>query len=303
MKRRRFIKNSIIGTLGIGLMPSRLLSSRNCNPTYPDILGPYWSNNHPQRTVLANSSEPGIRINISGVVTTNDCQTPIENAIVDVWHANDQGCYTIFQECESGNLDNDPYNLRGIMVTDENGQYAFESVLPGYYSGRPRHFHYKITTPSGLELVTQCYFQSDPFTDEEWEDNHPGLVIELEETGIGLTGIFDIVMDEEVQDVNIDKNAPTLPDEFTVEIAYPNPFNNEITIDYTIYISGYVEITIYDILGKWVTTLVKENMKKGKHTITWRGDDMFGNLVASGSYLVLVKFGNSIQSRKIKLVK
>ena len=54
----------------------------------------------------------------------------------------------------------------------------------------------------------------------------------------------------------------TLPDEFTVEIAYPNPFNNEITIDYTIYISGYVEITIYDILGKWVTTLVKENMKK-----------------------------------------
>ena len=86
-------------------------------------------------------------------------------------------------------------------------------------------------------------------------------------------------------------------------MAYPNPFNNEITIDYTIYISGYVEITIYDILGKWVTTLVKENMKKGKHTITWRGDDMSGNLVASGSYLVLVKFGNSIQSRKIKLVK
>ena len=61
--------------------------------------------------------------------------------------------------------------------------------------------------------------------------------------------------------------------------------------------------TYSDILGKWVTTLVKENMKKGKHTITWRGDDMFGNLVASGSYLVLVKFGNSIQSRKIKLVK
>ena len=47
-------------------------------------------------------------------------------------HANDQGCYTIFQNCDTGNSDNDEYNLRGIMVTDENGNYSFESILPGY---------------------------------------------------------------------------------------------------------------------------------------------------------------------------
>ena len=57
---------------------------------------------------------------------------------------------------------------------DENGYYAFESIWPGYYAGRPRHFHYKITTPSESELVTQCYFEVDPYINEEWEENHPG---------------------------------------------------------------------------------------------------------------------------------
>ena len=171
-------------------MPKSILLGRDCSTTYPDILGPYWSENHPERTVLANSDEPGTRIFISGIVTTNDCEIPIQNALVDVWHANDDGCYTLFQECESGNSDNDIYNLRGVMATDENGYYAFESIWPGYYSGRPRHFHYKITTPSGLELVTQCYFEVDPYINEEWEENHPGLVIPLEETENGLVGIF-----------------------------------------------------------------------------------------------------------------
>ncbi len=190
MKRRKFIKHGIIGTIGAGIMPGSILSSRDCSITSSDMLGPYWSQNHPQRTILANSEEPGTRIFISGVVTTNDCETPIQNALVDVWHANDDGCYTVFQECQSGNSNNDQYNLRGLIVTDQNGYYGFESIFPGYYTGRPRHFHYKITSPSGLELVTQCYFEVDPLLEEGWEENHPGLVIPLEETENGLVGYF-----------------------------------------------------------------------------------------------------------------
>ena len=102
MKRRSFIKNGIIGTLGAGIMPSSILSSRDCTITHSDILGPYWSPNHPHRTILANLEEPGTRIFISGVVTTNDCETPIQNALVDVWQANNDGCYTVFQDCQSG---------------------------------------------------------------------------------------------------------------------------------------------------------------------------------------------------------
>jgi len=303
MKRRTFIKTGIMGTIGAGISPSSILSGRDCVTTYADILGPYWSEDHPQRTVLANSDEPGTRIFISGVVTANDCEIPIPNALVDVWHANDEGCYTIFQECESGNSDNDTYNLRGIIVTDENGYYAFESIWPGYYSGRPRHFHYKITTPSGLELVTQCYFEVDPYINEEWEENHPGLVIPLEETENGLVGIFDIVMNEEASEVTIDNNPHLSPKGFTLDTVFPNPFNNSIRIDFTINNPGHVDIGIYDITGRWVINLIGKHMLSGKYNIVWNGSDMSGNSVASGSYLVLMKYGSSFQTKKIKLIK
>ena len=223
MKRRTFIKNGILGTIGTAIIPGSILPGRDCTTTQSDILGPYWSHNHPRRTILANSEEPGTRIFISGVVTADDCETPIQNALVDIWHANDNGCYSVFQECQSGNSNNDPYNLRGIISTDQNGFYGFESIFPGYYAGRPRHFHYKITSPSGLELITQCYFEVDPLIDGDWEENHPGLVIPLEETENGLVGIFDIVMNEEASIVN--KSPTTLTSTGGLVTAVPNSPN------------------------------------------------------------------------------
>ena len=303
MKRRTFIKNGILGALGAGIMPGTILPGRNCTVTPSDILGPYWSPNHPQRNILANSEEPGTRIFISGIVTADDCETPIQNAIVDVWHANDDGCYTIFQECQSGNSNNDLYNLRGIIITDQNGYYTFESIFPGYYAGRPRHFHYKITSPSGLELVTQCYFENDSMIDEGWEENHPGLVIPLEETENGLVGNFDIAMNEEAAVVSIDNKPYTLQNIFSIDTVYPNPFNNEVMIDFTIINSGYVDIGIYDIAGKWISNLIGKKMYSGKYSIVWKGDDMAGNAVASGPYLLMMKFGGSIKTKKINLIK
>ena len=44
-------------------------------------------------------------------------------------------------------------------------------------------------------------------------------------------------------------------------------------------------------------------MHSGKYNIVWKGDDMLGKKVASGTYLVMMKFGDSIQTRKIKLIK
>ena len=303
MKRRLFIKTGFLGAIGAGFMPKSILQGRDCVTTYPDILGPYWSDGHPQRTVLANLEEPGTRIIISGIVYANDCETPIPNAMVDVWHANDEGCYTIFQDCTSGNSENDPYNLRGIITTDENGFYSFESIYPGYYAGRPRHFHYKITTPFGEELITQCYFEMDPYIDEQWEENHPGLAIPLEESEDGLVGIFDIIMNEDASETSIDNKNKIHPKNFSIDTVYPNPFNNSARINFTIHNSGYVDIGIYDINGKWIINLIESIMHRGRHSVIWDGCDASGGLVASGAYIVMMKFSNSFQISKIQLIK
>lgn len=302
MKRRKFLKNGLISLAGVTIYPS-LLNARDCELTSSDIEGPYWSQNHPNRTILASLDEPGTRIFISGSVKYNDCETPIPNTQVDVWHANDEGCYTIFQECESGNSEQDPFNLRGIMETDENGNYAFESILPGYYSGRPRHFHYKATTPSGLEHITQCYFQTDPNIDDQWEDSHPGLVIPLTETEEGLIGSFDIVLNEPYLDLYTENVTSSFFEDFHMKTIYPNPFNSSTQIQYKINKPGNVSISIYDISGKWITSLLNKKMNKGEYQITWKGFDAKGETVSSGSYLVVMKFGKNVRSRKLNYLK
>lgn len=302
LKRRKFIKKSFLGIAGISVSPF-LLTARDCSQTSDDIEGPYWSENHPNRTILANPDEPGTRIFISGVVKYNDCESQMENAVIDVWHANENGCYTIFQECDSGNTDQDPYNLRGYMITDENGSYAFESIFPGYYAGRPRHFHFKITSPSGFEHITQCYFQNDPSIDENWEENHPGLVIPLEETENGLIGTFDIVLGETFLKNNEYEISPLINEDFRLKIPYPNPFNNSVTILFEIFRPGHVNINVYDLKGNWVLNLINTTMVKGKNSIKWEGRDSKGNLISSGLYLITMKFGNNVKTKTIHLVK
>ena len=301
MKRRKFIKTGLLGIFSTGIDPMTLLNARDCDTTHLDILGPYWSEDHPYRKVLANSNEPGTRVFISGTVKANDCETPIQNAIVDVWHANDNGCYTVFMECDSGNSDGDPYNLRGKILTDENGEYGFESIWPGYYSGRPRHFHYKITTPQGLELVTQCYFEGDPQINQQWVEDHPGQIIPLNETENALIGIFDINMDEEATELGVyDK---TVTKKSILQQAYPNPFNNSTRIEFSIASPGHVSIGVYDITGKWITNIIENHLLNGTHSLNWRGLDANGNPVSSGSYLIVMKHAGYIASKKIVLLK
>lgn len=303
MKRREFLKLSAFSTMTAGVAPSTFLQARDCDLTSEDILGPYWDENHPYRTLLAHADEPGTRIFISGTVKANDCDIPISNATVDVWHANDDGCYTVFQECDTGNPDDDPYNLRGQMLTGENGEYAFESIWPGYYTGRPRHFHYKITTPNGLELVTQCYFESDPEVDDDWIETHIGLVIPLEEGEEGLYGVFDIVMDETGVEVSADDVKGAVPSKPFLNNNYPNPFNNTTQIEFGIQRQGHVSLTIYDMAGKWIVNLVDGTLPPGTRVLQWNGTDSFGNSVPSGNYLLVMKSGGFTRSKKIVLLK
>ena len=303
MKRRDFIKTGVMGTTVVSIAPTALLSRQDCNITNNDILGPYWAENHPYRAILANIDEPGTRIYITGTIKANNCDTPIENAIVDVWHANNDGCYTIFQECDTGNTDEDPYNLRGQMLTNENGEYAFESIWPGYYSGRPRHFHYKIRTPDNNELVTQCYFLIDPEVNDSWILDHPGLVIPLEEGEEGLYGSFDIIMDEDGSEVKIDEYQFIVPNEPYIKNNFPNPFNHFTEIEFGVTKLEYVNISIYDVSGKWIINLVDKKTLPGIHRLSWNGKNSMGNNVPSGNYLMVMKHNNFTRSRKIIYLK
>ncbi len=81
-----------------------------------------------------------------------------------------------------------------------------------------------------------------------------------------------------------DEIASSLPKEFSLGQNYPNPFNPATSISYTIPQDASVRLTIYNILGQKITTLVDEQISSGFHSVKWNGANDSGTQVASGLY-------------------
>ncbi|MFT5428683.1 catechol 1,2-dioxygenase [Psychrobacter sp. 4Dc] len=117
---------------------------------------------------------------------------PLPNAKVEVWHANSLGNYSFFDESQSH------FNLRRSIITDENGHYAFRSIVPlgysvppegmtqkilgalGRHGHRPAHIHFFASADGHRKLTTQINIDGDEYL---WDDfafaSREGLVPEV----------------------------------------------------------------------------------------------------------------------------
>jgi hypothetical protein len=94
-----------------------------------------------------------------------------------------------------------------------------------------------------------------------------------------------------------------IPDEFVLFSNYPNPFNPTTKIDYGLPEASNVQLIIYDILGREVTTLVNGVQEPGYKSITWHGTNAFGKNVGAGVYFYLIQAGEFRKVRKMVLLK
>jgi len=103
-----------------------------------------------------------------------------------------------------------------------------------------------------------------------------------------------------------------VPVGFTLEQNYPNPFNRSTersrrspatTIRYQLPKTTQVVLKIYNTFGQEVRTLVNARQPAGVNTVVWDGRDGFGKEVSSGIYIYRLQTGESIQSRKMSLVR
>lgn len=107
--------------------------------------GPYYKANPPQTANLRTAGVAGTPLTLTGYVVSRSCQ-PIANARLDFWQADGNGTY-----------DNSGYTLRGWQMTDANGAYRLETVIPGLYPGRTEHIHFKVTA-GGQTYTSQLFF-------------------------------------------------------------------------------------------------------------------------------------------------
>jgi len=93
------------------------------------------------------------------------------------------------------------------------------------------------------------------------------------------------------------------PLDFSLAQNYPNPFNPSTTLSYVLDKKGTVKLTVYDITGKQIKTLVNTSQSPGVHSVVWDGTNNQNQPVASGVYIYRLDFGGLSLSNKMILVK
>jgi len=153
----------------------------------------------------------------------------------------------------------------GKDTTDADGHYSISYVLPDIYQ--------VLASKKGLGSLSQRDVES----------------IEAETTVVNFQ--FPSVGVPEGREAKI-------PKVFSLSQNYPNPFNPVTTIKYGLPQGAYVSLTIYNIAGQRVTTLVNEEQQAGYHEVNWDGKGM-----ASGIYFYRIQAGQFTQTRKMILLK
>ena len=104
------------------------------------------------------------------------------------------------------------------------------------------------------------------------------------------------------------KDIAEIPTTFALSQNYPNPFNPVTSIKYQIPSAGSVRISIYNLLGQEVKTLVNEEQSAGFYTIQWNGTDNNNRTVASGVYIYRIDARGAdknhfVQVKKMLMIK
>jgi protocatechuate 3,4-dioxygenase beta subunit len=136
--------------------------------TPQQIEGPYFIDGMPNRSDIRSDTSDGsvqdgiplrLILHVYDVDDNGSC-TPLNDAKVDIWHANSQGIYSGVQDAGTGQNN----FLRGYQMTDGNGTVQFTTIYPGWYEGRAIHIHVKVRNFEGsnetLEWTSQFYLNN-----------------------------------------------------------------------------------------------------------------------------------------------
>jgi subtilisin family serine protease len=136
-------------------------------------------------------------------------------------------------------------------------------------------------------------FKDNPYLAESSPICHWRYNRRMNNAGFILTSPTDVANDE----------AAVLPDKYELAQNYPNPFNPNTRVKFSLPELSNVNLTVFNILGQKVKTLVNKQLPAGSYTAAWDGTDSDGKALATGIYLYRLKADNYSASRKMLLVK
>lgn len=125
----------------------------------------------------------------------------------------------------------------------------------------------------------------------------------LEETLLSVSiNQYLTISEGEISQV-LDDEVNRLPDRYNVSMNYPNPFNSSTSIEFGLPRQSQVTVTVYNLLGQNIRSLVDRDESAGNYTIIWDGKDASGEPVASGVYFYRFETGDHSETKKMLLLR
>ena len=247
----------------------------------------------------------GDEVSVTGLVTDNDPDwvfkfggnTRLINATVTVTSTgNDTPAPTGVSASDLSQTAEEVESYEGVLVKLDNVTVSAVN-----------QYDWSITDASGMEALI----------DEDMATMDAGIAMSELVEGQELSyvmGIFNYsfgtykVQIRDVADlgatVGIDDDVKVNPYEYALHDNFPNPFNPETQIRFSLGGQENVKLVIYNIMGRQVRTLVNgDSFNSGFHVLNWDGTDNAGQKVASGMYIYRIKAGDFIADKKMLLVK
>lgn len=321
MDKREFLKLS--GMMGIAsLLPVSKMYSRppfadtngGCVLTPTEVAGPFPLDLSENATFFrqdVRETQTGVQLNLRIRVMTLEGCSPMPNVRVNIWHCNRVGLYSGYSQQNNQGQAGLTY-LRGYQMTDEAGAADFITVFPGWYSGRVCHIHFQVYVNSSYAAISQLTFDpttknaiyqanttlypngTDPIEiadDNIFSDGYNSQLASLssnEEIG-GYDGMLTVFV-QGSGTVGMGYLDRENSKQFELGQNFPNPYEDETTIPFTLRQTSDVKMDIYDLSGKKLYTKTKEGVSHGAHQWTL---NMPSIGLATGNYIYQIEVKNA----------
>lgn len=294
------------------------LPGGGCTLIPSETAGPYPLDLHNNQAMFRTDireTQEGVQLDQTLKITGAANCLPMQNCRVDIWHCSAHGYYSGYTTSAHLGTQNHIGEtfLRGIQMTDANGEVHFTTIFPGWYPGRIVHIHFQIFINSVLQVTSQLTYplaeknalltSRTPYTaygadpqnfnsDSVFADGYAlqlGTLTSNPNTG-GYNSYLEVTIDGSGTTA-LQQLEPETGGQFKLRQNYPNPFHVETVVPFSLKENSDVKLELYDLSGTKVATIARPGMIAGEQKI----EVSLKNLnLPKANYLYQLEVENSI---------
>lgn len=230
----------------------------------------------------------GVQLNLKLKIFGLENCLPMPDVRVNIWHCDKDGQYSGYSLPTNPGQAGLTY-LRGYQIADANGEVEFITILPGWYTGRICHIHFRVYVSPMYAAISQLTFPIAPKNDiyeqyaalytkglDPLNFNQDGVFANGYEYQLATltpnttTGGYDSYLEVAVQGSGVSGRAELQPHtggQFTLGQNWPNPYRDETEVPFQLNFAANVRLALFDLQGRKVAEIRQENLEAGAHRI------------------------------------